>query len=157
MPPKRKSKRIIKRLDTDFSAEGLSFRGISSDLSGSGIFVRTSKPFSAGTLVDLAIHLPGNMVARLRGIVRWSIKIGQMATKNGMGIEIIESDQNYINYLNTLLPPEEQLQHKTGKKAESVSESAKSKPDARPKSEQTMEDDHIDSMISALFTKRGKK
>ena len=113
----RKHKRIVKRLETEFSAGGAGFRGISSDVSASGLFVRTSKPFSPDTLVDLTIHLPGNMVSRLKGRVRWASNIGQMSGRNGMGIEIIEKDQNFVNFLNTLLPPGEQTHHKENRNA----------------------------------------
>jgi uncharacterized protein (TIGR02266 family) len=165
MRQQRKHKRIVKRLETEFSAGGSDFRGISSDLSEGGLFVRTSKPFAPDTLVDLTIHLPGNMVTRLKGRVRWAIKIGQMSAKNGMGIEIIESDQNFVNLLNTLLPPGEKMQDKENKNAGSAPAGAKIEPAAPPKiehvvppkSEQDLKDDEIDSMISALFSKRDKE
>src|SRR5512135_3183644 len=115
---KRRHKRIIRRLETEFSANGLAFRGISSDLSRSGVFVRTNNPFPADTLVDLTIHLPGNMVSRLKGSVRRAIKTGQTAFKNGMGMEIVELDQNYVNFLNDILPAEEQVHHIEHKNSE---------------------------------------
>lgn len=154
---KRRHKRIIKRLETDFSADGLAFRGISSDLSRSGLFVRTNKPFSPGTLVDLTIHLPGNMVSRLKGCVRRAIKTGQTTIKNGMGLEIVERDQNYINFLNGILPIEDQEHHIEYKNSGAVPSVANSEPMARPTVEQDSKDDEIDSMISSLFSKRDNK
>jgi Tfp pilus assembly protein PilZ len=157
MRPARKDKRIVKRLETEFSVGASHFRGISSVLSESGLFLRTSKPFSAGTPVDLTIHLPGNMVARLKGIVRWASNLGQMSGKNGMGIEIIESDKSYVDFLNTLLPPGEQAQHKENRNAEPAPADPKSEPAALPKSEQDAKEGEIDSMISSLFPKRKEK
>ena len=151
---KRRHKRIIKRLETEFSANGLAFQGVSSDLSRSGVFVRTNKPFPADTLVDLTIHLPGNIVSRLKGSVRRSIKTGQTTIKNGMGMEIIELDQNYVNFLNDILPAEEQVHNIEHNKLEAVPSVANSEPVARPKIEQDSKDDEIDKMISSLFLKR---
>ncbi len=105
MHHERRQKRIVKRLETEFSSGGLSFRGISSDLSRNGLFVRTTKPFSPGTMLDLTIHLPGNIASRLKGRVRWASKVGLVSGKNGMGIEITENDHNFANYINSLLSP----------------------------------------------------
>lgn len=152
---KRRHKRIIRRLQTEFSADGLAFRGVSSDLSKSGLFVRTNKPFPPDTLVDITIHLPGNMLSRLKGSVRRTVKTGQTTIKNGMGMEIVESDQNYINFLNGILPIEEQVDLEY-KNSEAVPSVANSEPVARPKVEQDSTDDVIDVMISSLFLKRDK-
>lgn len=153
---KRRHKRIIRRLETEFSANGLTFRGISSDLSRSGVFVRTNNPFPTDTLVDLTIHLPGNIVSRLKGSVRRAIKTGQTAIKNGMGMEIVELDQNYDNFLNDILPAEEQVHHIEHKNSEAVPSVANIEPVPRPKIEQGSKDDEIDIMISSLFRKRDK-
>ncbi len=107
MRQRRRHKRVIKRLETEFSAGGTDFRGISSDVSASGLFVRTSKPLSPDTILDLTVHLPGNTESRLKGRVRWAAKVGLLSGKNGMGIEIIESDQNFVNFVNALLLPGE--------------------------------------------------
>lgn len=79
--------------------------------------MRTSKPFSPDTLVDLTLHLPGNTVSKLKGRVHWAAKMGQMSGRNGMGIEIIENDHNLLNFINTLLPPGEQTHHQENRNA----------------------------------------
>lgn len=109
MQHRRRHRRIVKRLETEFSSGGSGSRGISSDISAGGLFVRTSKPFTPDTLLDLTLHLPGNMVSRLKGKVRWAAKMGQLTGKSGMGIEIVENDENFVNFFNTLLPPAEQV------------------------------------------------
>ncbi len=154
---KRRHKRVIKRLETEFSANGLAFRGISSDLSLSGLFVRTNKPFPPDTMVDLTIHLTGDSVSRLKGSVRRSIKTGQTMMKNGMGMEIVEIDQNYINFLNTILPAEEQMHDLKPVNKEAVRPAPMAEPAARPKPREVSNDDEIDSMISSLFPKRDEK
>jgi len=153
---RRKHKRIVKRLETEFSAGGLNSRGISSDLSESGLFVRTSKPFSPDTMLDLTIHLPGKMAARLKGRVRWAAKVGQLSGRNGMGIEIIERDETFVTFLNTLLPPGERIKHKENSNAGPVSKDAQDQPVVPPESEQKPKDE-LDSMISSLFSKRDGK
>jgi Tfp pilus assembly protein PilZ len=160
----RKHRRIIKRIETEFSSGGLYFRGISSDMSEKGLFVRTSRPFAPNTALDLTLHLPDNVVSRLKGVVRWAAKVGIVSGKDGMGVEIIQSDRNFADFLNSFLPASEKMQHKAHKAVKPVSAPAESKPATPPKSEPTRpekkqdsEGDEIDSMISSLFPKKDKK
>ncbi len=95
---KRKVERVVKRIETVFSAGGMEFRGISSDLSARGLFIRTQHGFVSGTVVDITLHLPDGNASRLKGKVRRAIKTGLMSMKNGMGIEILEKDIYYDNY-----------------------------------------------------------
>ena len=90
-----------------------------------------------------------------------------------MGIEISENDRHYVNFLNTLLPPEEQILYKEYKKAVPAPPAAKIEhaarggrgPVPRPKSPPAdtrksgheAEDNEIDSLISSLFSQRQKK
>jgi len=62
-------------------------------------------------MLDLTIHLPGNIASRLKGRVRWAAKVGLLSGKNGMGIEIIENDHNFVNFINTLLLPGERMHY----------------------------------------------
>ncbi len=180
MAGKRRHKRIIKRLNTEFSSEGISFRGTSSNLSGSGLFLRTIKPLPTNAEVEVRIQLPDETISRLKGTVRWSLKSAMKTGRSGMGIEISEYDRHYVDFLNTLLPPEEQIQYHEHKKslptppAAKVENAAhrdnrhphpenrhiphpKSPHAAEPKGDQEKEDDKIDSLISSLFSKREKK
>ena len=173
MAGKRRHKRIIKRLDTEFSSEGSRCHGTSSNLSESGLFLRTIKPLPPNTQVDVSIQLTDTMVSRLKGTVRWVVKSAQSTGKSGMGIEIIESDRHYVNFLNTFLPPEERICYGEHKKAVPAPPAAKiehaarrgsgpvprpkSPPAAARKSDHETEDNEIDSLISSLFSKREKK
>ncbi len=98
----RRSQRFIRRLETEFSATGKSYIGISSDFSISGLFVRTNHAFVPGTIVDLVVHLPDGKEARLRGNVRRAIKTPIVSLKNGMGIELLEKDENYTEFIRSL-------------------------------------------------------
>ncbi len=97
-----------------------------------------------------------------------------------MGIEISENDRHYVNFLNTFLPPEEQINYNEHKKIAQTPPSEKIEHAAResrpiphpershsphPKSSDVTaqkihhetEDQEIDSLISSLFSKREKK
>lgn len=100
---RRQCQRYTKRLETTFSSGNLSFRGISSDLSAGGLFIRTQHSFVPGAIVDLEVYLPDNKVSRLKGIVRRSIKTTMPGVKNGMGIELIERDTNYLDFIKTIV------------------------------------------------------
>lgn len=100
---RRQCQRYRKRLETTFSSGSLSFRGISSDLSAGGLFIRTQHGFVSGTIIDLDIYLPNNRVAHLKGIVRRTVKTTMPGVKNGMGIELIERDTNYLEFLRAIL------------------------------------------------------
>jgi hypothetical protein len=94
--------RIIRRLETEFTADNQNYRGISSDLSLSGLFIRTNHAFVPGTKLDIVIHLPGECDAKMTGLVRRAYKTPVVALKNGMGVEIVKSDINYVNFVRSL-------------------------------------------------------
>jgi hypothetical protein len=89
------------------SAAGAYIKGISSCLWENGLFVRTSKPFPPDTTVDLTIYLNDNDLTRVIGVVRTTAQTGLIHRKNGMGIEIIQYDQNFVTFMNSLLRVEE--------------------------------------------------
>ncbi|HXX54232.1 MAG TPA: PilZ domain-containing protein [Thermodesulfovibrionales bacterium] len=99
---RRKNKRVTKRLEVTFFSGGLQFRGISSDLSTNGLFIRTQNGFMPGTLVEIEIYLPHHKVGRLKGIVRRTVKTSLSMVKNGMGVELIEKDQNYLDFVKSI-------------------------------------------------------
>jgi hypothetical protein len=101
---RRGHERFIRRLETEFSADNKTYRGISSDLSVSGLFIRTQHPFVPDTLLDIIIHLPDSVEVKLKGRVRRSIKTPVVSVKNGMGIEILENDSRYVNFVKSAFP-----------------------------------------------------
>jgi hypothetical protein len=46
--------------------------------------------------------MPDNRMSYLKGIVRRTIKMPVNLSKNGMGVELIEKDKVYIDYVKTL-------------------------------------------------------
>ncbi len=97
---KRRFKRFTRRLETEFSSGGLSFKGISSDISERGMFIRTQHGFVPGTKIDIKLYLPDGSIANLKGIVRRTIKTPHYFIKNGMGVELIEVDSTFENFLS---------------------------------------------------------
>ncbi|GAB4484029.1 MAG: hypothetical protein OHK006_07180 [Thermodesulfovibrionales bacterium] len=108
MRPRRRHERFVRRLEVEFLYEGRTFRAITSDFSRYGLFIRTNRAFAPGTELDLVIHLPNNTTSRMRGLVRRALKTIGVMIKNGMGIELIRRDQNYINFLKECDPAEQE-------------------------------------------------
>jgi uncharacterized protein (TIGR02266 family) len=98
---RRRYERFIRRLEVEFSARGQTYRCISSNLSRGGLFVRTNHAFVPGTSLDLKVHLPDGTVSQLKGTVRMASKTPGIGLKNGMGIEITESDANYVRFVDS--------------------------------------------------------
>lgn len=130
---KRQCQRFTKRLEVTFTSEASKFRGISSDLSAGGLFIRTQHGLTPGSMVDIEMYLPDGKVGRLQGIVRRTVKTALSVVKNGMGIELIERDQNYLDFLRNFdmleCSPEE-----TARSAGNGNGRSGPKTDAHPKS-----------------------
>lgn len=106
MKTRRRHQRFVRRLETEFVADGRRYRAISSNFSRYGLFVRTNRAFIPGTKLDIVIHLPNGASAQLKGLVRCAIKTPALSPKNGMGIELISRDSNYISFIKDFDPSE---------------------------------------------------
>lgn len=108
MADKRNDKRRIKRIDLEFYEEGVKFRGFSSNFSHSGMFLRTNHAREPGSVIDIVLFLPNGHSCRLKGKVIRSARYlerkvaGAPMPKNGMGIEIIEKDEHYEDFVRSL-------------------------------------------------------
>ncbi len=108
---KRKFPRYTRRCEVEFTLEGVTNRGIGSDFSLNGLFIRTNHPFSPGEVIDVLIHLSDGTTARVRGRVKRAMKsaVGNLlgasmkALKNGMGLELTEKDAHYLHFIRALL------------------------------------------------------
>lgn len=103
MRTRRRHERIIKRLEVEFSANEQTNRGISSNFSLGGLFIRTNRVYAPGTAVELLIHFPDGTSSHSKGIVRMS-RLTPVSPKNGMGIEITEKDEAYAAFMKSILP-----------------------------------------------------
>jgi ribosomal protein S27E len=95
--------RFTKRLEVTFSSGGLSYKGILSNLSSNGLFIRTNRGFAPGTVLDIQLVMPGDKISSLKGIVRRTVKAPVTPTKNGMGVELIARDETYLNFVTVSL------------------------------------------------------
>jgi len=111
---KRKLKRFNRRCKIAFRVDGVTYRGLSSNFSLNGIFIRTNKYFPPETLLDIVIYLPNNLTSRLKGkVVRTSkdpvpetIGIAGVYSEKGMGVAIIEKELLYLHFIRALLSRE---------------------------------------------------
>lgn len=106
MRVRRTHERFVRRLETEFIGQEKNYRAISSDFSRYGLFIRTNHAFVPGTELDIVIHLPNGTDCKLKGIVRRAMKTTIVSLKNGMGIELLHRDHNYINFLKDFDPNE---------------------------------------------------
>ncbi|MBI5633154.1 MAG: PilZ domain-containing protein [Nitrospirae bacterium] len=107
MKTNRKHERFVRRLETEFVGQEKNYRAISSDFSRYGLFIRTNHAFVPGTELDIIIHLPNGTDCKLRGLVRRAMKTTIVSLKNGMGIELLSRDHNYIKFLKEFDPSED--------------------------------------------------
>jgi len=107
---RRQQKRFIERCKVEFTASDITYRGISSDFSLNGLFIRTNHPFPLKTILDIVIYLPNGLPSKLKGKVKRALKIpfGKvMKTRKylqrGIGVEITEKDTHYLHFIRSLL------------------------------------------------------
>jgi hypothetical protein len=108
---KRRFRRFTRRCETEFTAQGVSNRGIASDFSINGLFIRTNHPFAVDNIIDIMVHLPDGSVSSLQGKVKRSMKnslgrvmgIPTKEHKNGMGIDLTKRDANYLHFIRSLI------------------------------------------------------
>ena len=99
---RRRHPRIIKRLPVKFFVDRECLTSLSSDLSESGLFLRTNRGTNVDCLIDIQLLLPSNQVSCLKGIVKRTVRTPFSSMKNGMGIEIIQKDAAYAHYIKTI-------------------------------------------------------
>jgi len=103
---KRRENRYKGRFKIEYTSGNQVHRGISSNLSLNGLFIRTRSPLEIGTLITILLHLPGGLTATLKGKVARVLVIhdgtSPVTIRNGMGVEIIEKDFNYLRIVMSL-------------------------------------------------------
>ncbi len=108
---KRRFRRFMRRCEAEFTASGVTNRGIASDFSINGLFIRTNYPFTADTVIDIMVHLPDGSMSSLQGKVRRAMKaslgkvmgVPMKEHKNGMGVELTAKDANYLHFIRSLI------------------------------------------------------
>jgi hypothetical protein len=91
----------MKRLEATFSSGGLSYKGILSNISANGLFIRTNRGFAPGSIVDIELIMPDNRISLLKGVVKRTIKTPITSSRNGMGVELLEKDSIFMDYVQS--------------------------------------------------------
>lgn len=98
---KRSCKRKIKRLNISFSDGNIEHKGISSDFSCNGLFIRTRNGYKEGTILQLMLDID-DITIPMTGIVVRFIKPGIAIIKFGIGIELTSTTPEYDNFIKEL-------------------------------------------------------
>ncbi len=107
---KARRKRCQKSLEVEFCANGGTYMGFSDNFSINGLFIKTDNCQAEETAIFIKVHLPDGSISKLEGIVR-RVQRSPFASgtasdkdfKDGMGIEIIKRDSNYIKFFMSLV------------------------------------------------------
>ncbi len=118
---KRQQQRFVKRCEIKFSSNNRTHRGISSNFSLNGLFIKTERPLIRDTLLDIVVYLPDGSTSLLKGKVARPAKAAKAPlrnnvrsaktphriplyiSKNGMGVSVVEKDVNYLHFIRSLL------------------------------------------------------
>ena len=108
---RRQCKRFRECVDVEFVSDGKSFTGTSDDFSLNGLFIMSRDVKAPGTVLDIAVRLPNRgATLKLRGTVirlHKTVAGEVIGAPDGMGVEIIEKDANYLHFFRSLLPMSE--------------------------------------------------
>ncbi len=96
------SKRFTKRLYLTFSDGKDEYNGVTSNISQTGLFIRTRKAFPPGTNIRIVLELDEKSKISLEGVVAWALRTGVADFKNGMGVRLKNSPDAYKELLKEL-------------------------------------------------------
>lgn len=99
---KRNKNRHIRRLPVQYGKTGYDHEAFTSNLSPTGLFLRTMAAFPSGTRVQVRLTLPDGRALELAGTIMWARKTApQLAEsmKSGMGVRLDQSSPAYVVYL----------------------------------------------------------
>jgi hypothetical protein len=107
----RKQTRFLKRCLIEFAADGQTYRGIVRNLCLDGLFIKTRKPLPPDKIVGIILELPDGSTSKLAGRVTRAIREpysmvlerAGIPSNDGMGIQIIEKDPNYVKFITSLI------------------------------------------------------
>ena len=102
MVVKRAYQRFIVKLPVTITAGDRTVKGTTVRVSRKGFFVRAQQSFVAGTVVEATIEFTQTVSFRLKGIVRHVRNLGLIKRDNGMGIEFIEKNQGYEEFMKNV-------------------------------------------------------
>lgn len=91
MAEKRNIRRYPKRLQLRFGQDGPLHVAFTGDISTTGLFVKTTRPYPPATSLDIELITKDNSIINIKGVVMWAktapMSLSHLA-KAGMGIKI---------------------------------------------------------------------
>lgn len=101
---KRRSKRINKRLAVDFGTNDMQHTGITNDISKTGLFIRTTKFYSPGSIIKINLLIPNNGSTTFTGRVVRTYKHPPYSSlaQNGVGIELDTTEKSYLTFITSI-------------------------------------------------------
>jgi hypothetical protein len=103
---KRTTDRLKKRLTVRFGPDKAESLGFTGDLSGTGIFIKSSTVFPPGCNLLIEITLPSDRVLKMTGQVVWAKRVPsslvRYVAKSGMGILLNDVPDDYYFVLSSL-------------------------------------------------------
>ena len=108
---KRRQKRFVKRCTAEFASDGKTYTGLCRNLSLDGLFIKTRKPLGLEKIIEMIVHLPNGSTSKLTGRVTRAtrepyslvLEMAGIPSKDGMGIQLMEKDANYLNFVTLLI------------------------------------------------------
>lgn len=99
---KRKDKRFAKRLHVKLSSGSSISWGLLCDVSENGLFIRSNQSYKIDALIDIHVFMPDNSIILLKGVLRRITELAEQHRKFGIGVELIEKNTAYENFLKFL-------------------------------------------------------
>jgi uncharacterized protein (TIGR02266 family) len=93
---------MTRRFPLTFSDGNRENHGVSSNISSTGIFIRTRNALPPGTRLKIVLEVDGDTRIDLEGEVAWALKTGLQDFRNGMGVELSNVSQEYEDLLKRL-------------------------------------------------------
>lgn len=106
MADKRRKLRVLKRIRVMYGTEFPSKIGFTSDISETGLCIKSFIVFKPGEILLLEIEAPNGEIIRLEGRVHWARKVPPNLLRKvkhaGMGVKIVNFTNGRERYLDLL-------------------------------------------------------
>jgi hypothetical protein len=99
---RRKDRRYAKRLTVKMSSGNLRRSGIVRDVSENGMHVTSGKDFTRDMPIDIELSLPNQKTSFLKGRITRNVEIPGSSWLIGVGIDLTEKDETFLNFLTNL-------------------------------------------------------
>lgn len=99
MAVKRQAGRYIVKLPVVIKAGDTTVMGTTVRVSERGFFVRAQQGFLIGSPVEITLNLTDDISCCLKGVVKYVRRTDFIQRDNGMGIELTEKDERYLEFI----------------------------------------------------------